>query len=227
MIPCSRAEAEQYIAGGWVSVNGIVVEEPALRVTQQAITIDPNASLLDLTPVTLVLHKPTKVPFDKAGALLTAQSHCAQDVSGIRILKSHFQKLESLVPLETGATGLVVFTQDWRTERKLTEDMDAMEHELIADVAGEAPPEALQKIAHLLNDERNPLPAVKFSVNSSSPERSKLRFAVKGAHPGLVAHLCDKAGLELLALRRIRLGRIALSDMPVGQWRYVTALEKF
>jgi 23S rRNA pseudouridine2604 synthase len=79
----------------------------------------------------------------------------------------------------------------------------------------------------LLKDERHPLPAVKFSVNSSNPERSKLRFAVKGAHPGLVAHLCEKAGLELMALRRIRLGRVALSDMPVGQWRYVTPLEKF
>jgi 23S rRNA pseudouridine2604 synthase len=224
---CSRSEAEQFIEGGWVQVNGKVTEEPQHRVAHETITIDPHASLLALTPVTLVLNKPAQVPFDKAGTLLTVKSHCAQDVSGIRVLKRHFQKLESLVPLETGATGLVVFTQDWRTERKLLEDMDAMEHELIADVGGEAPPEALQKIARLLKDERHPLPAVKFSVNSSNPERSKLRFAVKGAHPGLVAHLCEKAGLELMALRRIRLGRVALSDMPVGQWRYVTPLEKF
>jgi 23S rRNA pseudouridine2604 synthase len=102
-----------------------------------------------------------------------------------------------------------------------------MEHELVADVAGEVPPEALQKIARALNDTRNPMPHTKFSVNSSTPERSKLRFAVKGAHPGLVAYLCDKAGLELLALRRIRLGRVTLSDLPPGQWRYLAEFEKF
>jgi 23S rRNA pseudouridine2604 synthase len=54
-----------------------------------------------------------------------------------------------------------------------------------------------------------------------------LRFAVKGAHPGLVSYLCEKAGLELLALKRIRLGRVALSDLPLGQWRYLAEFEKF
>ena len=112
---------------------------------------------------------------------------------------------------------MVVFTQDWRTTRKLSEDLGSMEHEIIADGTGEIAPDALQKIARALNDERNPLPQVKFSVNSSTPELSKLRFAIKGAHPGLVAYLCDKAGLELQAMRRIRLGRMALTDLPVGQ----------
>src|SRR3989338_1334343 len=58
LVPCSRREAEQYIEGGWVRVDGVVVEEPQHRVLHQAITLDPNASLMNLTPVTLVLHKP-------------------------------------------------------------------------------------------------------------------------------------------------------------------------
>ncbi len=28
LVPCSRSEAEQYIEGGWVRVDGQVVEEP-------------------------------------------------------------------------------------------------------------------------------------------------------------------------------------------------------
>jgi 23S rRNA pseudouridine2604 synthase len=162
-----------------------------------------------------------------ARSLLTAANHCAHDPSGIRMLKRHVLHLEAEVPLETGASGLVVFTQDWRTTRKLSEDLGTMEHELIADIAGEVSEEALQKIARALKDERNPLPPTKFSVNSSTPELSRLRFAIKGAHPGLVAYLCDKAGLQLQALRRIRLGRVTLSDLPVGQWRYLSVHEKF
>ena len=247
MVPCSRREAEQYIEGGWVRVNGVVVEEPPFRVLNQAVVIDANASLMNLSPVTLVLHKPPgwldgtddesddapQAPrgrvarVNNARALLTAANHCDQDPSGTHPLKRHFNNQEGYVPLETGASGLVVFTQDWRTERKLSEDIGAMEHELIADVHGEVTPEALQKIARALKDERNPLPHAKVSVNSSSPERSKLRFAIKGAHPGLVAHLCEKAGLDLIALRRIRIGRVALSDLPVGQWRYLAAHERF
>src|SRR5450830_284825 len=58
MVPCSRREAEQYIEGGWVSVNGQVVEEPMFRVSDHRVEIDPDASLLELCAVTLLLHKP-------------------------------------------------------------------------------------------------------------------------------------------------------------------------
>ena len=132
LLACSRREAEQYIEGGWVQVDGVVVEEPQFRVERQTIAIDPDASLLALAPVTLLLNKPAGVPWDQAVALLNAASHWAQDGSATHVLKHHFRKLECAVPLETGATGLMAFTQDWRTQRKLVEDLGAMEHELIA-----------------------------------------------------------------------------------------------
>jgi hypothetical protein len=58
LVPCSRTEAEQYIEGGWVKVNGKVVEEPQFRIQNQTITIDPNASLLELNSITMLMHKP-------------------------------------------------------------------------------------------------------------------------------------------------------------------------
>jgi 23S rRNA pseudouridine2604 synthase len=253
---CSRKEAEQYIEGGWVMVNGVVVEEPAFRVLHQTLTIHPDATLLAQADVTLILNKPSgwldgveeedddeddeddedappargrgkKPQIPNARSLLTVANRYSNDQSEIRALKRHFLHLDADVALETGASGLVVFTQDWRTTRKLSEDLNSMEHEMIVDVSGEVQPEHLQKIARALNDERNPLPQVKFSVNSSSPDLSKLRFAIKGSHPGLVAYLCGKAGLEIQAMRRIRLGRMALTDLPVGQWRFLSPYEKF
>ena len=255
---CSRSEAEQYIEGGWVMVNGVVVEDPPFRVLNQTVTIAPEATLLNTADITLILNKPSgwldgveeedddeddnedvrnatqhargrsrKPPVPNARALLTVANRYSNDQSEIRALKRHFLHLEAEVPLETGASGLVVFTQDWRMTRKLSEDLGSMEHEIIVDVTGGVQTEALQKIARALNDERNPLPQVKFSVNSSTPELSKLRFAIKGAHPGLVAYLCGKAGLEIQAMRRIRIGRMALTDLPVGQWRFLSPYEKF
>ena len=236
---CSRREAEQFIEGGWVTVNGVVVEDPPFRVGNQTVQIAADATLLGAESVTLLLHKPPgwldgveekevgKGKTQSARELLSPLSHWDQDGENIRVLKRHFNHLESDVPLETGASGLLVFTQDWRTRRKLSEDIGSMEHELVADVAGEVSDEAMQSITRALKDARNPLPHTKFSVSSTSPERSKLRFAVKGAHPGLVAHLCERGGLTLLALRRIRLGRVALRDLPVGQWRYLDNFEKF
>ena len=75
MLGCSRREAEQYIEGGWVRVDGQVVEIPQQRVLMQAVTVDPDASLMALGEVTLIVHKPPNVVDavqDEAGLALAA-----------------------------------------------------------------------------------------------------------------------------------------------------------
>ncbi|MBP8054147.1 MAG: RNA-binding protein, partial [Burkholderiaceae bacterium] len=233
-----------YIEGGWVRVDGKVVEEPQFRVRHQTIAIDPHATLLAQPPVTLLLHKPAdwvdgteeslaklnrqtrRNGFNDARTLLVAAKHMAKDPSGIRLLQRHLKQLSAMVPLENAASGLIVFTQDWRIERKLEEDMGSMEHEVMVDVKGEVSEQTL-RILNRLQDSDADLPQTKVSINSNTPERSKLRFAIKGAHRGLIAHLCQRAQLEILEMHRIRLGRVALRDLPVGQWRFLAPGERF
>lgn len=238
LVSCSRREAEQYIEGGWVSVDGKVVEEPMFRVSTQKVAVDPDASLLELLPVTLLLHKPpgydalaapgeANRQVKPAQQLLQVANHAADDPSGTRLLKRHFAKLTATVPLETGAGGLVVYTQDWRVARKLTEDAGVMEQEIIVEVAGEVPPESLQRINHMQSADGRPLPPVKVSLNSTGEKSSKLRFALKGVHLGLIAYLCERVGLEILSMKRLRIGRVSMTQLPIGQWRYLQAHERF
>jgi 23S rRNA pseudouridine2604 synthase len=242
---CSRRDAESFIEGGWVSVNGQVVEEPMFRVSNQQVEVDPQASLLELASVTILLNKPPGYDamaslgvqgaghrgVQSAQKLLSAATHfAAEPVYGKgadRVLKRHFNQLTACVPLETAASGLVVFTQDWRVARKLVEDAALIEHELMVEVAGAVSPEALQKLNHSGKKEDSSVPPVKASVSSTSDTSTRLRFAVKGAHPGLIAWLCERAGLQIQSIKRIRIGRVGLGQVPVGQWRYMTAHERF
>ena len=189
LVPCSRTEAEQYIEGGWVRVDGKVVEEPQFRVRHQTIAIDPHATLLAQPPVTLLLHKPAdwvdgteeslaklnrqtrRNGFNDARTLLVAAKHMAKDPSGIRLLQRHLKQLSAMVPLENAASGLIVFTQDWRIERKLEEDMGSMEHEVMVDVKGEVSEQTL-RILNRLQDSDADLPQTKVSLSSTTPERS-------------------------------------------------------
>lgn len=245
MAPCSRSEAERYIVDGWVQVDGRVVEEPQFRVLHQTIAIHPHATLLDSGPVTLLLHKPAdwldgteaslaahnrkarRGTVNRAQTLLKPETHWPGDTTTVRVLQRHFRQLHAGMPLESAASGLVVWTQDWRIQRKLSEDLMFLENELIAEVRGELSEQALRILNRKLDARGQPLPPTKVSLNSTSALSSKLRFAIKGAHPGLVGYRCEQARLELLALHRIRLGRVALSDLPVGQWRYLAPGEKF
>jgi 23S rRNA pseudouridine2604 synthase len=162
-----------------------------------------------------------------AQQLLQPATHATDDPSGTRVLKRHFAKLTATVPLETGASGLVVFTQDWRVLRKLEEDAGVIEQEVIVEVAGEVAPGILRRLNQGLDSERQTLPPVKVSLNSTSDTSSKLRFALKGVHPGLIAFLCERVGLEVVSMKRLRIGRVSMTQLLPGQWRYLQAHERF
>ncbi len=228
MLACSRREAEQYIAGGWVRVDGKVVEEPQFRVHQHKVEVDRDASLIGDGAVTLLLHKPADCSdAAPALALLRADRQMTNDPSGVRLLKRHFDGLISLVPLETGASGLLVFSQDWRVLRKLNEDAELMEHEIIVELRGTVDAQALARLNQGMSKDGLALPRVRASINSSNETSCKLRFALKGAHPGLLAYLCQRLDLHILAMKRLRIGRLAMSQLPVGQWRYLQSHERF
>jgi 23S rRNA pseudouridine2604 synthase len=224
---CSRREAEQLITGGWVRVDGIVIEEPQFRVGGQGIEIDPKADPGQAEPVTLLLHKPpgydTLDGDQPASQLLKADTLWGEDDSGIRPLKRHFTQLSLCVPLETEASGLVVFTQDWRVLRKLSEDAATLEHEVIVEVAGELPANGLKRLNRGIPYKGRTPPAIKVSWQNET----RLRVALKGARPGEIAHLCEAVGLQVLSMKRIRLGRVPLGKLAPGQWRYLRGDERF
>ena len=224
---CSRREAEQFIAGGWVRVDGVVIEAPQFRVTDQRIEVDPQADPSQAEPVTLLLHKPpgyhTIDGEPPASQLLTPATLWAEDLSGLRPLKMHFAQLSLCAPLETDASGLVVFTQDWRVARKLTEDAATLEHEVIVEVAGELAPDGLERLNHGIPYNGRTPSAIKVSWQNET----RLRVALKGAQPGQIVHLCEAVGLKVLSMKRIRLGGVSMGKLPAGQWRYLRGDERF
>lgn len=207
---CSRREAELYIEGGFVSVDGEIVEEVGARVTpEQHVTIAADATLLEITPVTILLHKP-------AGAaqplhMLNAES-LTRTVPGKRFLKRHITGQEQMVPLDAKTSGLVVFTQDFRVNRKLSED--ALEQEIIVEVSGQIIEDGLRQLNQI-------------NGKVSWQNETRLRFAMKNAKLGLIEKLCKEVGLKVLAMKRIRVGRISMASLPVGEWRYLQDYEKF
>lgn len=224
---CSRIEAEQYIKGGWVCVDGRVVEDPAHPVSDEVIALDPAAQLEAIEPATVLLHKP--VGFDAisgrkvAAGLVQPGTRWPDDPSGVRLLERHFHRLTPLVPLDVEASGLMVLTQDGRVWRRLTEDRDEIEQEFVVEVSGEIAPYGLRKLNHGLHYGGRALPPCKVSWQNEI----RLRFAIKGVQGGQLRDMCAQVGLDVVAIRRIRIGKVPLAKMPVGMWRYLPVGERF
>ncbi len=223
---CSRREAEQYIEGGWVRVDGEVVEEPQFMVDSQTVELDSGARLIATEPATLVLHKPAGYDAgtgpNPASALVIPETRASTDASGVRPLKRHLQRLTSPLPLPTDATGLMIFTQDWRVTRKLTEDIDRVEQEFVVDVSGEPIANGLALLNHGLHFNNYAMPPIKVSWQSEQ----RLRFAFKRLQASQITPMCEAVGLKVLSQKCLRVGRIPLSKVPAGQWRYLGPQER-
>ncbi len=90
-------------------------------------------------------------------------------------------------------------------------------------------PETLQRLNRPL-PARNNMPAApptaKVSQSSHKGERTGLRFAIKGPREGQIADLCAAAGLEIVSMKRIRIGRVGLTGLGVGEWRCMSDAER-
>jgi 23S rRNA pseudouridine2604 synthase len=223
LLGCSRREAECYIEGGWVLVDGEVVEAPQFKVLDQRVELLPDAVAVAPEPVTLLLHLDADQTLDSVLPLLGTDNHWPDDHSGIRPLRRHFSRLAAHMPLPVGASGLQVLTQDWRVERKLKENQATLEQEYIVEVDGEIQAEGLERLNHGFRYRGRTVPAGKVSWQNEF----RLRFAVKNPQPGQIEHQCEGVGLEVRAIKRLRIGGVSMSKLLPGQWRYLALGERF
>jgi 23S rRNA pseudouridine2604 synthase len=152
----SRREADDWIAKGWVKVNGKVAEmgmqvppDVRIEVTQQAKGAQANQ-------VTILLNKPIGIVSGQAEdghepaiKLIQPQNRWADDNARFFF---HGSQLKSLVPagrLDIDSTGLLVLTQDGRVARQLIGEDSGMEKEYLVRVVytGVANPAAANSAA--------------------------------------------------------------------------------
>ena len=149
--------------------------------------------------------------------------HKPAGVDAVEGLPRDFAGLAPLVPLAREDSGLTVLTRDGRVRRRLVEDADRIEHEYNVEVSGEIIPWGLRRLNHGLRFEGRELAPCKVSWQNEI----RLRFAIKAVRPGQLRDMCAQVGLEVVAIRRIRIGRVPLVKLPVGEWRYLPADRKF
>ncbi|MEO6353509.1 MAG: pseudouridylate synthase, partial [Burkholderiaceae bacterium] len=52
-------------------------------------------------------------------------------------------------------------------------------------------------------------------------------FTLREGKKRQIRRMCDIVGLQVLGLKRVRIGNVKLGDLPTGEWRYLRADEQF
>ena len=231
----SRREADEWIAKGWVRVDGRVVSELGSRVVPgQHISVDARARREQAARVTVLLNKPVgyvsgqaEDGHEPAVVLITPQNQWREDASGIRFVRDHLRSLVPAGRLDLDSVGLLVLTQDGRIARQLVGEDAAIEKEYVVRVsrAAGAPlrPDALDLLRHGLALDGVALrPAEVEWIDAD-----RLRFVLREGRKRQIRRMCEAVGLQVQALERVRIGEVRLGELPRGRWRYLRADEAF
>jgi 23S rRNA pseudouridine2604 synthase len=222
---CSRREADSYIERGWVFADGVRITELGTRVDPGArITLSEAARGRQSALVTIILHKPVgyvsaqaEDGYRPAVTLITAETQFRADVSGQRFSPAVLRGLAPAGRLDIDSTGLLVLTQDGRVARQLIGEDSGIEKEYLVRVEGRLGPEGLARL------DGQPLAPAKVRWQNED----QLNFVLREGRKRQIRRMCELVGLRVTGLKRIRIGRVRLDDLPQGQWRFLGADEGF
>ena len=232
---CSRREADEWIAKGWVKVDGQVIAELGSKVLpHQKITIERQAQAEQSRRVSVLINKPigfvsgqAEDGYKPAVTLVRPENRWAEDKLPLQFSAA---QLKSLVPagrLDIDSTGLLILTQDGRIAKTLIGEDTSVEKEYLVRVkytkGAKLPEHELKRLNHGLTIDGKALLPAKVRWQNED----QLCFILREGKKRQIRRMCEMVGLQVLALKRVRIGRVKLGNLPMGQWRYLGADEQF
>jgi 23S rRNA pseudouridine2604 synthase len=229
----SRREADEWIGAGWIRVDGRVAVLGQRVQGHERIEVDAPARRQQQRRVTVLLNKPVgyvsgqaEDGYQPASVLVTPANRWPED----RGQPWHPAILRSLAPagrLDIDSTGLLVLTQDGRIAKILIGEDSDIEKEYLVRVQplheGSFQPESIERLRHGLELDGKLLKPAKVSWANED----QLRIVLREGRKRQIRRMCELVGLQVLGLKRVRIGSVVLGKLPPGQWRLLRDDERF
>jgi 23S rRNA pseudouridine2604 synthase len=240
---CSRRDADSYIERGWVIVDGQPVTTLGTKVTrEQNVTLSTQAKADQKSQYTILIHKPVSFvsgqpepPYRPAVVLVQPENQFFQaqrattrfgaprDGQGPRWHPGLLRGLAPAGRLDIDSEGLLVMTQDGRIAKQLIGENSPIDKEYLVRVAGRLSNADLQLLNHGLELDGKPLKPAQVRWQNED----QLQFILNEGRHRQIRRMCEMVGLRILALKRVRVGKIRLGSLPLGQWRFLGSEERF
>ncbi|WP_459622764.1 pseudouridine synthase, partial [Burkholderia sp. 3C] len=237
---CSRREADEWIEKGWVLVDGERIDTLGTKVRpDQKIEIDDRAQAAQAAQVTILLHKPVgyvsgqaEDGYEPAVTLITRENHWSGDRSPLRFSPMQLRALAPAGRLDIDSTGMLVLTQNGVVAKQLIGENSDVDKEYLVrvrfgeqliDIDQHFPAELLAQLRHGLELDGVALKPAMVSWQNGE----QLRFVLREGKKRQIRRMCELVGLEVIGLKRVRMGRVMLGALPQGEWRYLSPDETF
>ena len=215
----SRRKAEALISSGRVSVNGEIATLGAkISPQEDTVLLDGRRITLPQSLAYLAFNKP-------AGFLITLKDEPSRKRPTIGDLMPPVPGLVPIGRLDAATTGLLLLTNDGVLAHRIAHPSSQIEKEYEVTVRNPTPKKALAALSAgpALEDGRMLPP--KLTNLRRSPRETTFHLTIHEGRNRIIRRACAAVGLDLISLKRLRVGPVALGDLPEGDIRELTAEE--
>ena len=208
---CSRREADSWVAGGRVSVNGVVAVLGTKVQSGDAVQVDGRAVGRPSAHVYLVLHKPV-------GVECTTDPRVPHNVVGF---VAHRERVFPIGRLDKDSEGLLLLTNDGDIVNDLLRAAHGHEKEYVVTVDRPVTDDFLAAMAggvHILDRMTAPCRVRRVSKNV-------FRIVLTQGLNRQIRRMCEVFGYTVRRLIRVRFVNIVLEGIAPGRWRNLTRAE--
>lgn len=211
----SRRGADELIAEGRVSVNGVVVRVMGAKIDSgtAVVMVEGETITPSLIKTYLALHKPKGVVstmYDPEGR---------PSLSDFISLRT--ERLFHVGRLDKESEGLILLTNDGEITFRATHPSYGLEKTYIIQYAGSLPRDAQKNLLQGIELEDGLGRVLDFKELSPT----WLEVTIHEGRYHIIRRLMEAVGVDVLRLIRTRFGPILLGDVLEGRWRDLNAVE--
>lgn len=211
---CSRREAERWIEQKRVSVDGEVIDSPAVKVTPaQEVMVDGEPLKAPERTQMWMFHKP-------AGCLTTRK-----DPRGRPTVYDHFPKeMQNIITigrLDYNTEGLLLLTNDGHLARKLELPKNGWKRRYRVRVYGVLDQKRIQKLEKGMTVDGIRYAPCEITIEREGSHNHWLRITLTEGKNREIRKLMEAVELEVSRLIRVSYGAFQLGKLPVGELKKV------
>ena len=216
----SRRKCEELILDGKIEVNGKVVTELGIKVSEKDI-IKYNGQIVkpEEEKVYILLNKPI-------GYVTTAKDQFNRDTV-LDLVKIN-KRIVPVGRLDMYTSGALILTNDGEFVNMLTHPQNEIDKTYNATVKGKITNEDVEKLQKGVEIDNGYItkPAkVKILKIYDEKNHSRIQITIHEGKNRQVRKMCEAINKKVLALHRSKIGNIELNDLKIGKWRYLTSKE--
>jgi 23S rRNA pseudouridine2605 synthase len=211
---CSRRKADELIAAGVVSVNGIPVSELGHKVDPAKDEVRYNGELLKREKrVYVLLNKP------KDYITTTDDPQERRTVMSL-VEKASRERIYPVGRLDRNTTGLLLMTNDGDLADKLSHPKNGITKIYQVELSKSLSQGDLNKIQFGLELEDGLIKPDSVSYVTGGSKR-EIGIQIHSGKNRIVRRIFEHLGYEVVKLDRVVYGNLTKKDLPRGRWRYL------